>query len=236
MSGHPTNIYTDIFIDEVQDLAGYDLDFLKLLFKTKINVLLVGDPRQVTYLTHRELKYKKYEDGRIKEFIENECNKVFCKDRIDETSLKYSHRNNMEICKYSSKLYPEYASSEPCECKECRNIDSDEHQGIFLIKSSDVLKYLEKYKPMQLRYDKDVQVNESYPVKNFGAAKGLTFDRVLIYPTKEFIKWIKNPKHKLSPISRSKFYVAITRAKLSVGILCDEKIESNDIKIYEGNA
>ena len=27
------NIYSHIFIDEIQDLAGYDLEFLKLLFK-----------------------------------------------------------------------------------------------------------------------------------------------------------------------------------------------------------
>lgn len=45
-----SRIYQHIFIDEIQDLAGYDLEVLKLLFKSKSNVLLVGDPRQVTYV------------------------------------------------------------------------------------------------------------------------------------------------------------------------------------------
>ena len=46
-----SRIYPFIFVDEVQDLAGYDLDILVALFKTPSHVVLVGDPRQVTYLT-----------------------------------------------------------------------------------------------------------------------------------------------------------------------------------------
>lgn len=45
-------IFNRVFIDEVQDLAGYDLEIIKLLFNSPSSVLLVGDPRQVTYLTH----------------------------------------------------------------------------------------------------------------------------------------------------------------------------------------
>lgn len=55
-----SRIYTHIFIDEIQDLAGHDLEIIKLLFKSTISVLLVGDPRQVTYLTNNSTKYKKY--------------------------------------------------------------------------------------------------------------------------------------------------------------------------------
>ena len=43
-------IYQNIFIDEVQDMAGYDLEIIKLFFSSVSNVLLVGDPRQVTYI------------------------------------------------------------------------------------------------------------------------------------------------------------------------------------------
>lgn len=49
-------IYSYIFIDEVQDMAGYDLDIIKLLFALNSNILLVGDPRQVTYHTHDEAR------------------------------------------------------------------------------------------------------------------------------------------------------------------------------------
>ncbi len=54
-----SRIYSHIFVDEVQDLAGYDLELLKLLFGSVSNILMVGDPRQVIYLTHNESKFKK---------------------------------------------------------------------------------------------------------------------------------------------------------------------------------
>lgn len=56
---------------------------------------------------------------------------------------------------------------------------------------------------------------------NFGESKGLSFDRVLIYPTQPFCNWLFNIHSELAPTSRSKFYVAITRARFSVGIVYD---------------
>jgi len=47
-----SRIYSHIFIDEVQDLAGYDLELLKLFFNCSSTTLLVGDPRQGTYSTN----------------------------------------------------------------------------------------------------------------------------------------------------------------------------------------
>jgi len=66
-----------------------------------------------------------------------------------------------------------------------------------------------------------VVVNEKYSVNNFGTVKGLTFKRVLIYPTDIFIKWIKNNNTDLPPTSRAKYYVALTRAEYSVAIVYD---------------
>src|ERR1039458_3280831 len=45
-------IYDHIYIDEDPDLAGYDLDFLDLLFASRIAVTVVGDPRQYTFATN----------------------------------------------------------------------------------------------------------------------------------------------------------------------------------------
>ncbi|MGY5343630.1 UvrD-helicase domain-containing protein [Paenibacillus glucanolyticus] len=64
-----SSIYSHIYIDEIQDLTGYDLEIVKLLLMSDSNILFVGDPRQVTYLTHIERKYDRYREGRIKEFI-----------------------------------------------------------------------------------------------------------------------------------------------------------------------
>lgn len=40
------SIYDHIFIDELQDFAGYDLNVLEILFQSEINLIAVGDPRQ----------------------------------------------------------------------------------------------------------------------------------------------------------------------------------------------
>lgn len=208
-----SGIYSHIFIDEIQDLAGYDLEILKLLLKSVSNILFVGDPRQVTYLTHIERKYDRYKEGRIKEFIQTECRRIDCD--IDEDSLNVSHRNNDVICNYSSKLFPKY---KPCQSNQH---EVTGHNGIFLVRKQDVEQYLQRYNPVQLRDSVRETVNNNYKCVNFGESKGLTFERVLIYPTQPFSRWVNNNQFELPPTSRSKLYVALTRAKYSVGIVYD---------------
>jgi DNA helicase-2/ATP-dependent DNA helicase PcrA len=214
-----SRIYPLILVDEVQDLAGYDLDILKLLFKSKSEVLLVGDPRQVTYLTHHENKYAKYKNGKIKCFIEEECKRpIEC--NVDTTTLNCSHRNNNQICEFSHKLYaPEgYDKISPCECSGCRTYDVDD-EGIYLVKSKDVDAYLQKYNPIQLRWSVSRKVNLNYSVYNFGESKGKTFERVIIYPTDKMEKWVYRNSTSLPFSTKAKFYVGITRARFSVAIV-----------------
>lgn len=210
-----SRIYPHIYIDEVQDLAGWDLEIVKLLFKSNSNVVLVGDPRQSTYTTNDAPKYKKYCEGRIQEFVIGECPKVGCE--IDTESLKFSHRNCQAICDFSSKLYPEYPKCEPCNCAECHKYPSD--QGVFLVKFNDIESFHTQYKNViKLHYSK-----ANPPAFNFGASKGLEFDRVLIHPTAPIRKYLKsgNITDIESKIAKAKFYVALTRARYCVGIVCD---------------
>lgn len=221
-----SRIYPHVFIDEVQDLAGWELEIIKLLFTTPSHVLLVGDPRQVTYLTHPTQKYTKYQEGKIGEFIKNECRRIQCD--IDTTTLNKTHRNNKEICDFSSRLFPEYPPCEPCDCEKCRNY-TQSSEGVFLINEKDVNHYLTLYPSTILRY-KDA----TPPEWNFGKSKGLTFERVLIYPTSAIIEWLKNHSSQLSASTRCKFYVAVTRARYSVGIVCYEsEIDKIGHKIWE---
>ncbi|MDD4570564.1 MAG: hypothetical protein PHE70_10650 [Tepidanaerobacteraceae bacterium] len=57
--------------------------------------------------------------------------------------------------------------------------------------------------------------------KSSGESKGLTFERVLIFPTKPILDWMKDHSKTLKDQSQSKFYVALTRAKHSVAVVCD---------------
>jgi len=238
-----SKIYSYIYIDEVQDLAGYDLELLKLFFSSKSDIVLVGDPRQVTYVTNHLKKNEKYNQGKIKDFLLNECKKTLNEIDIDETTLNKSHRNNSIICKYSSKLFPEYQETFPCECDSCRNIIK-EHQGVFLIRENDIHNYLLKFNPIQLVWNSCSKFNKNFSHLNMGKAKGKTYERVLIYPTEQMRLWIKdntydfvktvNGKKKKSEYVKEKFYVALTRAKYSVAIVMnfvdDDKF--SDIEKY----
>lgn len=210
-----SRIYPHIFIDEVQDLAGYDLEFVRLMLASDSEVVMVGDPRQVTYHTHDEAKFKKYTDGRIEEFITRECKQYGVE--IDKETLNVTFRNNKDICNLANQVFSEY---EPCRYQN--QIPTD-HDGVFFINPADVNMYLEKYHPIQLRDKVSVTVNPHYAVYNFGESKGLTFNRVLIYPTQPMLNWIVDHKKDLKFQSRSKLYVAITRARHSVGIVFDNK-------------
>lgn len=223
-----SRIYKNIFIDEVQDLAGWELEIIKLLLQSSSNIILAGDPRQVTYLTHHSKKYGKYKNGLIESFVRDECKRISCE--IDTETLKKSHRNNKAICDFSARLFPGFEKCEPCECEKCRNY-TNTHEGIFLVKKKYINKYIEDYNPIILRWS-----GAEFPEWNFGKSKGLTFPRVLIYPTRtgknSMIAWIKDNTVSLSDEVRSKLYVAVTRARYSVGIVCNDDFEIDDVDYY----
>lgn len=225
-----SRLYPTIFVDEVQDLAGYDLEILKLLFHSRSTVVCVGDPRQVTYYTHWEKTNIPYRNGMIKKYVETKCYK---RDNIlvDECSLSLSHRNNQAICDFSSMIFPSLPKIEPCQCPDCHNAMTD-HQGVFIVKSSYLEDYLLRYMPVQLRHDIRTVTNKRYQCLNFGQSKGKTYDRVVIYPTGDMKKWIKDKRANLADETRAKLYVAVTRARYSVAFVIPDE-ECEDIKNIE---
>ena len=214
--GRISRIYSHIFIDEVQDLAGYDLNLLKLLFNCSSNILLVGDPRQGTYSTNNASKNKQYKKSQIVHFFEDKFTNI----TKDDTLLTVNYRCIKPVCDLSNKLFPNMQQT------VSGNSSTIGHDGIFFVKKHDVESYLKQYQPVQLRDSKKTGVNENFNVMNFGESKGLSFDRVLIYPTGPILKWFKNNDSELADTSRSKFYVAITRARYSVGVVVDDNEQS----------
>ncbi len=215
-------IYPNLFIDEVQDLAGYDLELIRLFHECDINLQMVGDPRQVTYHTHDEKKNKNYADGDIAGYLRYNCKSA----AIDEITLSVSYRNTPVICDLANKVYPNHPRVNGTEKP------STGHDGIFLVSPEAVDDYVSKYRPMQLRDKRSVIISEKAPAINFGNAKGLTFERVLIYPTKPMVNWLIDQNSELKPKSRARLYVAITRAKYSVAFV-DSTIDSDSLSLIE---
>lgn len=210
-----SRIFSMIMVDEVQDLAGYDLEILRSLFSSGCSVLLVGDPRQVTYLTHNERKYGKYADGKIREFVATECRRLNVD--VDESTLSTSFRCRPAICALADELYPELRRTTSSQ------FVVTDHDGVFLVRTDHVSEYLSVFGATQLRSDSRERGDQRYPIYNFGASKGLGFDRVLIYPTRDMVRWVFNRSVGLKPKTKAKFYVALTRARHSVGLVWDGK-------------
>ena len=137
-------LYDHIYIDEIQDLAGYDLELVELLLKSKITVTFVGDVRQATYSTNNPKKNKPYIGAKI--ILKFEEWKKTGLLNID--SLSHSHRCNQSICDLSDSLYPDLPTTTSMQ------LGVTGHDGIYAVAAKKVLDYYKTYEPRILRWDK----------------------------------------------------------------------------------
>lgn len=200
-------IYSHVFVDEVQDMAGYDLDIIELLMNSSIATVCVGDNKQATYRTHNAQKNRKKAGKNIWIFF----NEMAKKGIVDFEFDLVSKRFNQRICQFVNYLFPN-ENNISTSMKE-----KTDHDGVFLILKDDVPDYYKCFEPVVLKYDKRTPTY-GYHSFNFGQCKGMTFDRVLIYPNNPLKKFIEG-KELNSP---QKYYVAVTRAKHSIAIVLDE--------------
>jgi DNA helicase II / ATP-dependent DNA helicase PcrA len=172
-------------------MAGYDLELIELLMDSTAAVMLVGDPRQGTYSTSDSPKYARFRKSGIVDYF-RQIVAARADTQLDETSLSVNHRCNPALCELSDALFPDLPRS------TSSNRRTTGHDGIFLVRESDVETYLRAFVPMQLRSSRSMSVSSDAAVLNFGESKGLTFERVLIYPTKNFVGWLKDRTTELS--------------------------------------
>jgi hypothetical protein len=198
-------IYDHIYIDEVQDLVGYDLDFLDLLFASRIAVTVVGDPRQHTFATNNGPKNKRYRGAGFLEWLDKRVDICRREDRV------ISDRCNEEICEFASELFPQF----PAMTSGHQIVTG--HDGIHFVSRFEVLDYADTHQPQVLRYNKRANT-QGLPAINFGVSKGSTYDRVLIFPTKPILEYLehRDPSKLKKPEA---LYVAVTRARYSVAFV-----------------
>lgn len=200
-----TEIYDHIYIDEVQDLAGHDLDILDSLLTSPTAVTMVGDPRQATFATNNASKNRKYKGSGIALWIKARGAVCEIQDRVE------SYRCNQAICDFADALFPDLPRT------ISKNVQLTGHDGIFPIAPAEVAAYVERYRPVVLRWDKRTNTL-GLTAMNFGQSKGSTFDRVLIFPTKPMIRYYRD-RDPEDAGDRFKLYVAVTRARYSVAFV-----------------
>ena len=204
-------LFPIIFIDEVQDLSGYDQELIKALINGDIDVTCVGDPRQGVFITSKGNKNKKFVRSQMIEFFRSKLPQL----EIDNNSLNINYRCSADICGLSNLIFPDLSHV------TSGNNDQAIRVGCYFVRKDDIEEYQKDCGAMQLRYSVRSKVNEKYPTNNFGLVKGKSFDHVLIYPTEKMLSFILNGTEIESPEVKAKLYVAITRARYSVGIVYD---------------
>ncbi|RCK21967.1 UvrD-helicase domain-containing protein [Thalassospira lucentensis] len=206
-------MYDHVYIDEVQDMAGFDLEVIKALSESRSGLTMVGDPRQAIYSTTNGAKFKKFAKANIVEFFSDAGLAI----NVDEQTLQENFRSVNDICVYASSLYPHLKPS-------FSNIFAEnEREGIFIVPQSRVAQFLNEYEPVQIVNSISVQTCTDYPRVNFGRSKGLAYDSVLVYPVMHMRQWIINKDFNISDAARTKLYIAITRARRTVGIIIPDK-------------
>lgn len=200
--GRLSEIYSNIFFDEIQDLAGYDIELLDLLLNSDISITCCGDNKQATFSTHNARKNKNQTGKNIWQFFAG-------LDNVEIEKNLASRRFNQDICCFANKLFP---AGDPITTI-MKNTTG--HDGVFLIDQGDEDLYYEQFHPQVLRYDARTKA-DNYHVVNFGACKGETFDRVMIFPNGPFLDFVIKNKVLGSP---EKYYVGVTRPRYSIAIV-----------------
>ena len=208
-------LFDVVLIDEIQDMAGYDYDFIAALLSSGMPVVMCGDERQSTYRTNAGNKNKGLS---LEQYIEKKKLTSLCE--IDRATLNGTHRCSKSVIEFANIVYPEFPPTESlCAAS------NETHNGVWAIPKSLAQKYCEFLDPVILRHSVATQTANASLVCNFGKAKGRTYDHVLIYPVADMASWLQDASTDLKPQTRSKLYVAITRARFSVGfVVADNKI------------
>ena len=218
-------IYDTIFFDEVQDLSGYDLEIIKLIAGSSINLVCVGDPKQSTFKTNNGQKNKNISGANMELFFR-------CLEKSHSAKITYnnvSRRFNKEVCRFANDIYP----SNNVMSTSMTSVTA--HDGVFLILKADISEYYNHYSPQVLKYDARTDTQGLFSM-NFGECKGLTFDRIIIFPNKPFLEYIQKGKVFASP---EKYFIAVTRPRYSIAIVVDKfpskfKYQLKDTTIFVG--
>jgi hypothetical protein len=201
--------HSHVFLDEVQDCAGYDMEVLDLLFGTSINVVVVGDPRQAIITTNHGPLNKKYRGHGLWDWVKERSSLI----ALEERNTNY--RCHAEICTLANSVFPVLPAA------TSGLATSSGHDGVFFVSNKDLEWYLATYPPdIALRQTKATETHD-LPAMNIGVAKGDTFNRVLVFPTKPMRDFLlsRDPGPLRSP---EHLYVAVTRARYSVTFVVPE--------------
>jgi DNA helicase-2/ATP-dependent DNA helicase PcrA len=208
-------IYDRIWIDEIQDLNGYDLVVLERLMDAGIEVKMVGDVRQAILQTNiRDPKYKQYKGVAIKDWFDLQVKAR----RLKIVQRTTTWRCNQAIATLADSIFgPDWGFEPTISANEV----ASGHDGLFAVTPDHAAAYVEAYGPLCLRRNASSARTLALPFVNIGMAKGLEREHVLIAPTAAMREFFQHGTP-LEPAAACSLYVAVTRARSSVAVLAED--------------
>lgn len=211
------HIYDEVYIDEVQDLGGWDLEVVEALLRSRLKVTMVGDMRQALLSTNiRDPKNARYRKEKIFEWFQ-----VMEKKKLLEITQKpTTYRSNQVIATLSDAIFdPALGYARTVSA----STDLHAHTGLFTVREADAIEYAQRYGALCLRHSRAVAKHLDLPFLTFGMAKGRTVDHVLIFPTAKALEFLKGGA-RLEGLAACALYIGVTRAKHSVAFITDAQL------------
>lgn len=192
--------FDSFFVDEVQDFAGHDFNFLCDLASADVRTMLVGDFFQHTFDTSR--------DGNVNMNLHKDLATYKSKLKgqgynIDDTTLSKSYRCSPTVCNFVSQEIGIAIESHRDDETKVEYVDSEERAD-HLFHQSDIVKLF-------------YQSHHKYPCfsNNWGASKGIdSYGSVCVVLNNKTDEHYKNGQLALLPsMTKNKLYVACTRSR-----------------------
>jgi DNA helicase-2/ATP-dependent DNA helicase PcrA len=192
------------------------------VLKAGLRITLVGDHRQSILTTNNNNKNDAFKGVNI-------VRKFRLWEEAELLTISYdtkSYRCHQDIANLADSLF---LDEQPTVSL---NDAVTGHDGIFLVPTSRLDEYLTAFRPQILRYDRRTHCSDFSQPMNFGEAKGLTFDRVLIYPNGPCGQWLRSGDRDKIRGSNTKMYVGITRARFSVAFVFDGNAKVPNAQLF----
>lgn len=200
-----------IFIDEVQDFASHDFNFLMKILETNVNIFMVGDFYQHTYDSSQ--------DGNVNINLYKDYTKY--KNLFKQKNIKI----NTELLKKSKRC-----SKPVCDfIKNKIGIDIEsENEKETIVKEiteeKEIINIIEDDKIVKLFYNNHIKYNIKN-TNNWGNSKGETYKDVCVVLNANTYKlYKKNMLNELAQQTKNKLYVACSRPNGNLYFIEENKI------------
>jgi len=209
-------MFQHIVIDDVQLMSNEGLRILDLLLNQQngCRICLYGDFRQIGL--REDTKPPGNEDISDFQFSKSWLKK---QQNLKIKELDTTYRFPQNIAAFSDSIFkPDEKFTNTVSVKN----STLDHAGLFYLSAENLGKYIEKYEPYIVRYNRSSRKEfDDLKPASFFEVKGKEFERLAILASESIEKFIFDKKY-LGDKSGSLLYLAVTRSKSSVAFVVNK--------------